>query len=191
MRSIRSVTRVLALAIVAAIGLAARAEAIPIISVTPVGNDAVIELSNVEEPIGAFYVLLNFDDVTLNFTGHTVGAAMGVGIDLSDAALSGAPVELNFTSTETQLALAALQGNPAPGFPVTIVLATAHFDAPTTNLTYGIVDVELSNNPGTALVPVCIAGQPCRIPEPGLLALLTAGVAAWGVRRRVRRPEDV
>jgi hypothetical protein len=191
MTSMKKMARVLALAAVIGGGFVARAEAIPIISINPsstavtAGNSVSVDivLSNLGEVTGGFFLVMSFDNTLLSGTGYSSGAALGSTLDFG-AGFSGGTVDLDFVSLESTATLAGLQGP----FPSSIILGTVNFDAiadGTAN--FGVDAVDVSNGDGTALIPVCIDGHCPTVPEPGLMALLGAAAATYGVRRRASR----
>jgi hypothetical protein len=195
MTSMKKMARVLALAAAVGAGFVAKAEAIPIISLNPssatvtTGDSVAVDvvLSNLDEVTGGFFLVLSFDNTIFTAVSATSGAALGATLDFSD--LSGvSSVSLDFASLETVGVLTGLQGP----FPSNIVLGTVNFDAIADGTgNFGVVaPVDVSNGDGSALIPVCIEGQPCgSVPEPGLLALLGTGLATLVVRRRARREQ--
>jgi hypothetical protein len=186
---------IVALALLVGAGSVTRAEAIPVVSLSGIpaiwiiGDSFKVDVvvTGLDEATGGVNIDLTFDDTTLTGTGYGFGAIafntpvdLVNGLDLSTG-FAGTTVNLNWTSFELQAVLTAAQG-PFPSGPVT--LATVNFDATASGANgFGFQTVDLSNNDGTALLPVCIAGQPCPVPEPGTLALFGAALAAFGVRR--------
>ena len=197
MRTVSKALGSAALVLALLVGSAQQAQAVPVISVTPNGGDpnAVdIVLTNLEEIVGGVALLLNFNDATLTGTGYTINAAAfedtaGSLLDFSPgfAGGGGSPFDLNFNSTEAAGALADNQGNPAVGSPVSLLLATITFDGPVANQSFSLANVDLSNDLGLALIPVCENGPCPTAPEPATLALLTTGLAALVIRRRRTR----
>ena len=193
MISIRRATTILAMVAIVGAGVATKAEAVPIISVTPSGNQIDISLSNLEEPVGGFSFLLDFSAAVLA-TGYSLNPAFGTTnfvdyFDLTNFNGGAAMIDFNITSFLDPATLAANQGNPAVGSPVTLQLLTVDFNGPVDNEAFQLFNVDLSNNAGTALIPVeCAPGQPCpTVPEPASLALLMTGAAVLAVRRRSRQ----
>jgi hypothetical protein len=197
--------RVLALAAILGAGIAVQAEAVPIVSIDPfrtdvgVGGtfsiDIVVSGLAAGEEVGGYSLFLSFDSTILKGTGYTddpdgkmsPGTAFPpVGFGVGGVS----PLELFFVA-DAGTSLAA-QGT---GFR----LAKVEFEA----LAAGFSKLELSvATPGGTFLSdgdgfdlpagskdglVCVgagAGGPCAVPEPGLFALLGAGLSALAVRRR-------
>jgi hypothetical protein len=198
------VMRVLALATVMAMGVAAQALAVPIVYIDPptqtvgVGDplEIAIKVKDLTEPIGAFEILLSFDDTKLTGDGYTTDPDTKLGpggFDFSFGFLGGGLLDL-FHDADPAFDAADLTAAQGSGF----TLATVRFTAiaPTsplfTLLTLEVVD--LSDADGLSLLDrktedgkVCIGTAPCGVPEPALFALLSTGVAAFAARRRSRR----
>jgi len=187
-----------------AAGFLARAEATPIVSIDPASQTvtagdtvlADILVSGLTEPIGAFGLLLDFDDSILQgltFLNDPDGKMGAAPLDLSGGfgAGGGSPLDLFFSAdlALSSLDLAALQGT---GFRLGSVSFTA--------LVNGVsalhpASVVLSNFDGSNTLPsgavnglVCV-GRVCpTVPEPATLSLLGAGaIAALAARRRRSR----
>jgi len=186
---------VIALAVLVGAGSVTRAEAIPVVSFSGIpgtwdaGDSFSVDVvvTGLDEATGGVNLDLTFDDTTLTGVGYSFGATAfntpvdGLnGLDFSGG-FAGNQVNLNWTSFELQAVLTAAQG-PFPSGP--LVLATVDFDATGTGTGgFSFETVHLSDNDGLALLPVCIEGEPCPVPEPGTLALFGAALAALGVRR--------
>lgn len=145
--SIRKAARILALAVLAGVFFAVQAEAIPIISISPVSQnkvvtdpvsvDIVVSGLGALEEVGAFNLILSFNSLVLAPTGGLgVGfipdpaGKMGLGLDVS-AGFSAGKLDLTYLAEDfgipgpdaaDQTALRALQGG---GF----VLARVNFTA--------------------------------------------------------------
>lgn len=209
-------TRVLAIAAAIAVGVLARAEATPIVSISPatqnanVGDPVNIDIivTGLTEPVGGFSFDLGFDDTIITGngsgpgpgTGYTIGAGLGAApLDLSFGfgAAGTSPLNLFVAADATLNAagLAALQGT---GF----TLATINFTAIAPGLSpLTLSNVVLSNADGSATLSsqftngdVCVgapAGVPCArqvepVPEPTSMLLLGTGVATLVARRRTK-----
>jgi hypothetical protein len=205
--------RILALALVAGAFFTARVDAATI-SIVPgsqnavvgadVSVDIVVSGLAADEAVGGASLTLDFDDGILSGSNVSIDPNDAMGVDLdplnvfdSDfAAGGGSPLTLVFLADMTldNDALKLLQG-------ATFTLATVTFDAigaGLSDLVLGAVGgAFLSNADGTETIPtqvvngeVCVspAGAPdqgCeQVPEPGLLALVGAGLGALAVRRR-------
>jgi hypothetical protein len=199
---IQKILRTLALAAVVAIGMGGTAEAIPIVSVTPSHTDAsvgdsvsidiVVSGLGAGERVGGFSFLLHFDSSILKGTAYTVDpdSKMSPGFELPPVGFGAggaSPLETFYVAA----AGADLSGQ-GTGFR----LATITFSAIAAGRTLLRLDnpdgaVVLSDAQGQELPSelrsgtVCVGGaSACAVPEPGLLALLGAGVAALAIRRR-------
>jgi hypothetical protein len=188
--------RILTLAMLVSAGSIMRAEALPIVGFSGVpGNwapgDTVsidIVVTGLEEATGGVNIDVSFDDTTLAGVSWSFGNVAFInpvdlvnGLDFSGG-FAGSSVNLNWTSFEDPADLTAAQG-PFPNLGA-LVLATITFDATGQGSGgFSLQTVDLSNNEGTALLPVCIEGQPCPVPEPTTFALFGAALAAFGVRR--------
>jgi hypothetical protein len=189
--TMRRAASMLAVVATAWLGAATQAEAVPIISVTPTGNQIEIGLTNLEDPVGGFSFLLDFDNSAGLASGYTVNPAFGTGFDVFDLTEfngGAAVIDFNVTSFLDPVTLSANQGDPAAGVPVSLLLVTVDFGGNVEQERFSLRAVNLSNNDGTALIPVCVEGQPCgTVPEPATMALLMTGAAVFAVRRRIRR----
>jgi hypothetical protein len=198
------VMRVLALAVLVATGFAAQALAVPIVYIDPptqtvaVGDpvDIAIKVRDLTEPIGAFEILLSFDDAILTGVSYDTDPDTKLGpggFDFSFGFLAGGLLDL-FHDADPAFDSADLAAAQGAGF----TLATVRFTAiaPTTPdftlLKLEVVD--LSDADGLSLLDrktedgrVCVGDAPCRVPEPALFALLSTGLAAFAARRRLRR----
>ena len=191
MTSIRKTFSVLAVFALVG-GFAARAEALPIVTVVPgdqtVGVGATFDVDIVVdtqgESLGGFSFFLNFDDTILQALGYTndpsnqfgglfdLSLPVGLGTSPLDIFAFGGPSATGvFVLTNVEFKAIA------PGFSVldlaNVVLSSANGDQFTI--------------PNAADGRVCVGTAPCPVPEPGLLALLTTGLATAFVRRRARR----
>jgi hypothetical protein len=187
--------RILTLAILIGAGSIIRAEALPIVGFAGVpGNwapgDTVsldIVVTGLDEATGGINIDVLFDDTTLSGTGWSFGDVAFInpvdldnGLDFSFGFI-GNSVNLNWTSFEDPADLTAAQG-PFPSG--ALVLATITFDAiGDGGGGFAFQTVDLSDNLGEGLLPVCIEGEPCPVPEPTTFALFGAALAALGVRR--------
>jgi hypothetical protein len=202
MRTIQAL-RILTLAVLVGAATVARVDALPIVSLENIppswnpGDSFTIDIvvTDLGEPTGGINTDVMFDDATLDGTGYSFGAvAFNNPLDFVNGQddsgglfpnppnpFSGNIANLVWTSWEDVLTLAAAQG-PFPTGP--LVLASIQFTATATGQGgFAIQNVDLSNNDGTALIPVCIEGQPCPVPEPTTFALFGAALAAFGARR--------
>jgi hypothetical protein len=198
------VMRVLALAVVVATGFAAQAVAVPIVYIdpptqtVPVGAtvDIAIKVKDLTEPIGAFEILLSFDDAILSGDDYETDPddKLGPGgFDFSFGFLGGGLLDL-FHDADPAFDAADLAAAQGTGF----TLATVRFTAlaPTTPdftlLRLEVVD--LSDADGLSLLDrktedgrVCVGDAPCGVPEPAMFTLLATGVAVFAARRRRSR----
>lgn len=217
-----SIKRILAVAVlgVATIGLAARGEAAPIISINPVAQTALvgdpvsvnIDVSGLAaaEEVGGFTITLSFNNAILAGTTfvNDPGAKMGAVANTLDfsAGFSGGTLDLAYYADAAlnQSALRALQGG---GF----TLATVNFTAVgngVTPLTLSFAapgGAFLSNGLGAVLPSsaqggrVCVGEQFVRlqqcpeinaVPEPATIALLGTGVSTLLMRRRRQKQQQ-
>lgn len=195
MRTMKAL-RVLTLAILIGAGSVTQAAALPIVSFAGVpgswtAGDTVsidIVVTGLEEATGGVNIDVLFDNTTLAGTGWSFGNVAfinpvdgGNGLDFS-LGFAGNSVNLNWTSFEDPADLFVAQG-PFPNLGA-LVLATLTFDATGDGQGgFAFETVDLSDNLGEGLLPVCIEGQPCPVPEPATFALFGAALAAFGVRR--------
>jgi hypothetical protein len=205
MSSVTKVFRVLALAVMVAAAAVAQAEAATI-SISPASQtvaigdtvtaDILVSGLAAGESVGGLSLLLSFSEAILSGFSYVADpdAKMGVAAcgfcDFSfgfDGG-SGSPLDLFFIADPAldHAALKALQGD-------SFRLATISFMAMANGLSgLNMSSVVLSDATGVNQIPtttangsVCVGGV-CNAPEPGLLSLLVAGLAAMGVRRRAR-----
>jgi hypothetical protein len=196
--------RVLALAAVVAMGVAAQAWAVPIVYIdppsqtVPVGAvvDIAIKIKDLTEPIGAFEILLSFDDSILTGDSYVTDpdAKLGPGgFDFSFGFLGAGLLDL-FHDADPAFDAADLAAAQGTGFTLATVrfIATAPSTPDFTPLKLEVVD--LSDADGTRLLPrgvadgrVCVGDDPCTVPEPALFTLLATGAAVFAARRRRSR----
>lgn len=195
--------RILALAGLIAAGAAARAEAAPIVSISPaeqtanIGDTVSVDIlvSGLVEPVGGYYLSLLFDETVLtpsSYTNDPSGALGPAPDDFSFGFLGGGALDLFYIADGTWDAgdLSAAQGG-------SFVLATVSFLAAANGVSPLILEfADLSNADGSALLDssatngqVCVGG-PCPVPEPGLLYLLATAVVGLAVRRQSLRRLD-
>jgi hypothetical protein len=194
--SIKKALTIFAVVIFAATGIAARAEAVPIVYVDPadtlvnVGDPVDVDIfvdNSGGGPLGGFSLFLDFNDTLLqgiSFLNDPDANFSGT-IDLSGGFGAGgtSPLDLFFF------------GDPIAAQPAVFRLARVSFTALVDGVSpLDLNAVVLSNEDGTqSITPqardgrVCIGGPCPAVPEPGLLALLTTAAAAFGLRRRVNR----
>lgn len=189
---------------VAVSGLAGRAEAAAIVSVTPtpiiveVGDTFSIEVMvDADDPVGGFDLDITFDNTVITWSVFS----------FTDAATNSFDNEFGgFGTISANLLNVSLVGDPIGNNLATLPfqLASVSFNAvalgvSTINLPY----VDLSDELGDALLGKQVAGgivcvvqdkrafnpQDCvvPVPEPGLMALLATGLATAAVRRRQGR----
>jgi hypothetical protein len=200
MKSIRKMTRVWALVVMVAAGFATQAQAAPIISIDPtsttvaVGGQFSIDIvvAGLSAPIGGFSLLLSFNPSIVSGVGYTVdpGGNFTSGTDWSFGFTGGAgsPLDLFFTGdpvggqpSSFTLATVTLQGDN-PGQSGLNLSVVGPGGSPLTDADGNDVGADFDNG------SVCVGTQPCTaVPEPGLMALLGAAFAAYGVRRRTAR----
>jgi hypothetical protein len=208
MTSVNKLFRILTVALALTGAFAAQTEA-AIISVSPVsqgGNigdtitaDIIVSGLAADESVGGVSFLLSFNGSVLSGTTFAVDPddRMGAELDLSFGFTGGAgsPLDVFFLADAglDHDDLKALQG---PGFRV----ATISFQAIANGFSGLVLSASgpsgefLSNADGLTPIPtqavngsVCIGGTCPAAPEPGLIALLGAGLSAIAVRRRARR----
>ena len=195
MKSIHKAMRVLALTAAVVVGVLAQANAAPIVSIDPasqtaaVGDTVTVDVvvSGLTDPIGGFSAVVSFNPAVL------AGASFLVDPDGHFASVFDG--SLGFDGADLDLFLAGDPVAQGTGFR----LATITFDATGSGLSPLTLDgVVLSSEDGeddmfpeTEDGEVCVTAagageQVCApsVPEPGLLALLGAGVSALAVRRR-------
>jgi hypothetical protein len=135
------------------------------------------------DSIGGFDVDVLFDDSVLGFVGGTTGTGLGSISDFYFA--SGGVVDAFAVSLELPADLDALQGS-------TVVLATLAFEvldlAPGTSTTVAIDSSDqfllVSDAASAAPLPItALDNGTIRAPAPGVLALLSIGLAALGYAR--------
>jgi len=206
MTSVNKLFRILTVALALTGASVAQTEA-AIISVSPVsqgGNigdtitaDIIVSGLAADESVGGVSFLLSFNDSVLSGTTFAVDPddLMGAELDLSFGFTggNGSPLDVFFIA-EAGLDHAALKALQGGGFRVASVsfLATANgFSA--LNLTAtGPSGEFISDADGFPIAAqaqngsVCIGGPCPAAPEPGLIALLGAGLSAIAVRRRAR-----
>lgn len=200
---IQKLLRIAALSAIVAVGIGSTAEAAPIVSVSPFHTDAavgdtvtvdiVVSGLSAGEMVGGFSFLLAFDSSILKGTGYTVDpdSKMSPGFELPPVGFGAggaSPLETFYVAA----ANADLTGQ-GTGFR----LATVSFLA----LAPGLSRLTLINPDGAVVLSdsrgqelpsdlrpgeVCVGGaSACAVPEPGLLALLGAGLSAFAARRRM------
>ena len=209
MTSAKKLFRILTVALALTGAVAAQTEA-AIISVSPVSQtanvgdtvtaDIIVSGLAADESVGGSSFLLSFNDSVLSGFSYTLDpdakmgfAVCGAGCDFSGgfAGGTGSPLDVFFIADASldHTALKALQG---AGFRVATVsfTATANGFSPL-YLTAGggdlLSDAEGNTLPAQAVNgSVCVGGTCPAAPEPGLLALLGAGLSAVAVRRKAR-----
>jgi len=208
MTSVYKVFRSLTVALALTAGIAAQAEA-AIISISPVSQNAnigdtvtadiIVSGLAADESVGAAFFELLFNDGILSGLGYIVDPddKMGAEIDASFGFTGGAGSPLDVYFSAEALGHATLKGLQDDGFR----LATVTFTAIANGLsgltlsatTVGAGGAFLSDADGVTISAqavngsVCVGGVCPTAPEPGLIALLGAGLSAFAVRRRARR----
>ena len=186
---------------VAVVGLAGRAEAAAIVSVTP--TPVVVEVGDVfsidvmidaDDPVGGFDLDLRWNSAILT--------ALSLSIVEARDNQFGSPLFL-LTFVAPDLFTASMSGNPIGANALTnsFQAVRASFTAAALGVSaISLPYMDLSNAAGTALLArqvqggvVCVvankrtfdpAACAVPVPEPGLLALLATGLATAAVRRR-------
>ncbi len=206
MTSVKKLFRVLTVALALTGAFAAQAQA-AIISVSPVSQtanigdtvtaDIIVSGLAPDESVGGVSFLLSFNDTVLSGTGFTVDPdnLMGAELDFSFGFTGGAgsPLDVFFVA-EGGLDHAALKALQGAGFRVASVsfLATANGLSPLNLAPAGPFGEFISDADGFPIAAqaqngsVCVGGVCPAAPEPGLMALLGAGLSAMVVRRKAR-----
>jgi len=195
MKSVYKGIGILALGVLTALAPASRAEAL-VISIDPATQDANIGdvvsanvvASGITDPIGGFFLAIEFNDTILQGDGYTIDPDGGLGAFPDDFSFgfSGGDLDLFVVAdpNEDEASLEAAQG-------ASFVLATIRFVAAANGLSpIRIAQFDISNWDGTATLPaqavngeVCVGGN-CAVPEPGLFAMVGLALAGLAVARR-------
>ena len=202
--------RVLAVGAFLGAGLIGRAEAAPIVSISPsttlaaTGSTFSVDLivsgltGLAGGAVGGLGATVSFDDAVLTGVSYAIGAGLFPGAagasDLSFGFFAAGVLDL-FFGVDPAIGGAALAAAQGTGF----VLATLTFNATAAGVSgLTLSDVALSDPDGFALASgsangkVCVsaAGGPCpaAVPEPASFLLLSATGLAFAVRRRLARP---
>jgi hypothetical protein len=207
MTSVNKLFRILTVALALTGAVVAQTEA-AIISVSPVsqgGNigdsitaDIIVSGLAADESVGGVSFLLSFNDSVLSGTSFVIDPddKMGAELDLSFGFTGGAGSPLDvFFLADVLLDhddLKALQGAGFRVATITFQAMANGFSGLVLSAT-GLSGEFLSNADGLTPIPtqavngsVCIGGTCPVAPEPGLIALLGAGLSAIAVRRRAR-----
>lgn len=195
MMNASKMARIVGAAALIAATVVGRAEAAPIVTVSPasqtvnVGDTVTVDIivSGLTEAIGGFELFLNFNNGILTGSSFSLNNAPFPGGGICPLCGFGgggvAPLDVYFVSFDDGATLTAAQG-------ANVTLATLEFTANANGLSpLNLSDVVLSDVDGFVIPSdvvdgnVCVGGN-CRVPEPGLLALLGAGLGAVAVRRR-------
>jgi hypothetical protein len=210
MTSMHKVMRVVALTAMVASGFVGRADAAAIVFIDPASQEvpsgadpilALIKVKDLVEPVGGFEIHLAFDPTILEGVSYVNDPDLKMSIcgfcELSLGFGAFGPGTLDLFVIGDPLANAAVLAAAQGPFPAVLTLASLAFRAVGDGVSpLTLTLAELSNADGTSLLRtgppihgrVCVGGPcPTAVPEPGLLALFSTGVAVFAVRRRSRR----